>query len=204
MNRLELIMTDAHRPLGPDDVEALLKRAERPTAPDDMLAKVRARLAAERAPSPELPSSTPELPSPSSTWPEGDDTRAPRPWLKWGVEGLLAAAAVAALVVAVQLGESIPRGGSPAAEAAGIGAEDSTVVDVRLVARGLDEGVVRRLASDAGLSGEEGAEGISFEGGAHDVRRFLVSLRVHAARVGVEVSGFVPEAGRLRITVVTE
>lgn len=193
-------MTDARRPLGPDDVEALLKRAERPVAPDDMLAKVRARLAAESAASraEELPSAPPPLGG------EASDAVTPRPWLKWSVEGLLAAAAVAALVVAVQVGESIPRGGSPAAEAAGIGAEDTTVVDVRLVARGLDEGVVRRLASEAGLSHEQGAQGVAFEGGAHDVRRFLVSLRVHAARVGVEVNGFVPEAGRLRITVATD
>ena len=49
MTRLELIMNDARRPLGPDDVEALLKGVARPEAPGDMVAKVRARLAAERA-----------------------------------------------------------------------------------------------------------------------------------------------------------
>ncbi len=187
-------MSDARRPLGPDDVEALLKRVERPKAPEDMLAKVRARIAEQGAREGEV---APVI-----------SLAGKRPWTRFWVEGLTVAAAVAALVVAVQLGEQIPQGGNPAAEAAGIGGEDTTVVDARLVARGLDAALVQQLAESAGLSVSEGAgdsalESATFEGGAHDVRRFLVSLRVQAARAGVEVNGFVPEAGRLRITVQT-
>ena len=46
---------------------------------------------------------------------------------------MLNSEALAALIVAVQVGEQIPQGGNPAAEAAGIGGEDTTVVDARLV-----------------------------------------------------------------------
>lgn len=210
-------MSDARRPLGPDDVEALLKRLERPVAPDDMLAKVRARLAAERvaaaAEEPSVPSPptddvvAPALFAPLASGgpaPDVDDAAKARPWLRWGVEGLAVACAVVALVVAVQVGEQVPRAGSPAAEAAGIGGNDSAVVDARLVAKGLDAVVVLRLARDAGLKVTEGPEGVVFEGGAHDVRRFLVSLRVEAAREGVDVQGFVPEAGQLRLSVLVD
>lgn len=218
MSHLELIMSDARRPLGPDDVEALLKRVERPVAPDDMLAKVRARLAAERVAAAAEEPSVDLVPSPPT-----DDVVAPalfapvacgpvnaleaakgRPWLRWGVEGLAVACAVLALVVAVQVGEQLPHAGGPSAEAAGIGGSDSAVVDARLVAKGLDAALVLRLARDAGLKVTEGPEGAVFEGGAHDVRRFLVSLRVEAARKGVDVQGFVPEAGKLRLSVLVK
>lgn len=220
MTRLELIMSDAHRPLGPDDVEALLRRLERPKAPADMLSKVRARLAATEgttegaapdgaAPTvvepPVVEAASPSAPIASGPAPVVDleERRAAR-WRRFAVEGLALAAAAAALVIAVQVGERVPQGGNPAAEAAGIGAEDTSVVDVRLHARGLDPAVIRRLGAEAGLTLEAGLEGVAVSGGANDVRRFLVSLRVEAARAGVEVNGFIPDAGRLRITVVTE
>lgn len=199
-------MTDPRRPLGPDDVEALLRRAPRPEPPSDMVAKVRARLAAERATleAPPAVSETPGAPLAMTAPVASLEERAPSPGRRWAVEGLVVAAAAAALVVAVGLGRGLPRGANPVAEAAGIAGDSAPVVDVHLRASVLDEDRVRRMAEEAGLSLGEREGRAVYEGGPTDVRRFLVQLRVEAARAGGEVRGFVPDAGRLRVTVTTE
>lgn len=248
MTRLELIMTDARPPLGPDDVEALLRRAPRPTPPDDMVAKVRARLAAEKAAASAPPAETPSATSAARPSEESaDENPVERPVLdpvpgptigpgtpseareasgavspaslsvivteapsgaptpsrtrRFAVEGFAVLAAAAALAIGIFVGRELPREGNPAAEAAGIAAQAGPVVDVHLRAPALEEALIRRLALEAGLLVNEADGSVRYEGGAHEVRRFLVQLRVEAARSGGEVRGFVPDAGRLRVTV---
>jgi hypothetical protein len=209
-------MSDAQRPLEPDDVRALLRRLERPRGPDDMVAKVRARLAAERQAG-ALPSEasrepasgaevSPEAPAPwlspsLAASPEGPPAP-PRSAWRFVVEGGVLAAAAAALVVGLWLGDQLPKGGSAAAEAAGISGA-AAIPEVELAAAVLDAKTVHQLAEDAGLVPQEGPSGVAYEGDFRAVQRFLVNLRVEAARRGGEVQGFVPDAARLKLTVQT-
>jgi anti-sigma factor RsiW len=226
--RLELIMTDTK--LSPDDVRALLsdhlegaldaptraevdaalasdpaladerRRLERTIAalkalpksdaPVDMVGKVRDRLAAERR---RALAEAPTL------------TMRQRPrWL--GIEGAVGLAAVASIAVfiAVLAQPSSTGGHGTGPQTAGSVTGDEAAVNATLVAPGMASAVVAELASKAGMSVVDGAPAGTFEGDRRSAARFVMSLKQAAAEKGVAVSGFVPDATRVRIVVLAK
>lgn len=172
---------------------ALLKALPAPEAPANMVGKVRDRLTAERR---------------ASAAADRDDNitgNVIRPaWRRFGgLEagiGLAAAASIAVFfAVAGPSGESAPVGDPSAAGTAAAGiAGEAPVVASTIVAPGLLPALVDDAAHKAGMT--EVSDGV-YEGGRREAARFVLALKTAAAERGLEISGFVPDAARVRIAV---
>lgn len=170
---------------------ALLKGLPAPEAPGDMVGKVRDRLAAERR--------------------QKDEGDAPvdnviRPaWRRWGgIEaaiGLAAAASIAVFVAVAGPSSNDAGGGAGKAAgdtaAAGIAA-DTDAVRATVVVPDVPMTDIDAAAEKAGMT--RLGEG-SYEGGRREAARFLMALKTMAAERNTEVSGFVPDAEKVRIDV---
>ena len=163
---------------------ALLKALPAPDAPTDMVGKVRDRLAAERR----------------NAIPAAREDNVVRPaWRRWGgIEAAIGLAAAAGIAVFVGVSgpskqSTVDASGTAAAGIAG----DAPVVSATIVAD-LAATVVDEAARKAGMV--EVTEG-SYEGGRREAARFVLALKTAAAEKGLEVSGFVPDATRVRIEV---
>jgi len=204
VTHLELIvMTDPKPPavpdeLSPEQVRSLLRAAPRPEPPnaEDMVSAVRARLAAEEA---SASAPTADAPAPPISLDAERQTR--RGWKAWVPELAVVAAAAAAIVVAVTLADDMQPGGQTGTQAAGVsGVSDAVVVEL---SAGVTAEAVREAAAANGMRElPANADGqVVIEGDFRQAKRFLVALRVAAARTGGEVRGFIPDAAHLRFVV---
>jgi hypothetical protein len=110
--------------------------------------------------------------------------------------GLAAAASVACFIAfSGGIGHNANHAGDTAA--AGIGG-DARAVETTLVVPGLQDAVIAQLAKKAGM--DQSGTGV-YEGDRRAAGRFLVELKGAAAEHGASISGFLPDADRLRITV---
>lgn len=174
----------------------LLRTLPSPEGPSDVVGKVRDRLAAERR----------------AAAAGGSGARAPvdhvapvvplgSSWRRWGgIEAAigLAAAASVAVFVAVAGGDNRgATGGADGTHAAGL-AGDEKAVTTTLVAPGFPRYAVYELAAKAGM---DTVVGDTYEGDRRAAARFVIALKELAATRGVEISGFVPDAERVRIEV---
>lgn len=154
-----------------------LRALPRVDEPVDMVAKVRARLAAEKAAS--------LAPPPPA--------RRRFPFLEAGL-GLALAAAVVVVV-----GTTQRDAGPHATHAAGVAGE-AAASQTTIHAPAVPPDVVGRLAIAAGMEPVPGRAS-AFAGDREAAARFVVELRVEAARRGGDVSGFLPEADRVVVDV---
>jgi hypothetical protein len=199
-------MNDDKNPLTEDQVSQLLKKAARPQAPTDMLAKVRARLVEEKAQQlagGDASAPLDDVPHPATI--EATSAPAARSfWRAWAVEGAVVAAAAVAVVIGLSVGDTLPVSRSQGAQAAGVAGEaDAQDVEVRVSLAAAD---VRKLAAEHGLQvvGDATGATVVVEAERAVAQRFLVQLRVAASRAGGEVKGFVPDAKKLRLTILTQ
>lgn len=165
---------------------SLLKALPPPEAPSDMVGKVRDRLAAERR-----KSEAGEAPVDNVVRPA---------WRRWGgveVAIGLAAAASVAVFIAVAGPSSSGNGKAGDTAAAGIAADNDAVL-ATVVLPGAVAVDVDAAAEKAGMA--RLAPG-SYEGGRREAARFLMALKTMAAERGVEMSGFVPDAEKVRVDV---
>lgn len=166
---------------------ALLKALPSPDAPSDMVGKVRDRLAAERR-----KSEAGEAPIDNVVRPA---------WRRWGgIEAAIGLAAAASIAVFVAVaGPSTKEGGGKAGDTAAAGiAADNDAVRATVVLPGAVTVDVDAAADKAGMT--RLAAG-SYEGGRREAARFLMALKTMAAERGVEMSGFVPDAEKVRVDV---
>ena len=183
----DLTLAAEHRRL--QQTIALLHALPQPESPSNFVGKVRDRLTAERRSA-----------LADSVVTSDVDVRAARTgWRRFGgVEaaiGLAAVASVAVFIAVAGVGKS--AAGAHGTNAAGVGA-DEQAVPATIVVPGLPHAVIVELASKAGM---DTLSGSSFEGDRRAAGRFLIALKESAAARGVEVSGFVPDAARVRIEV---
>ncbi len=179
---------------------SLLQTLPRPEPPADVVGKVRDRLAAERRSALEASGAAD---APPARFDDGLARRARRGWRRFGgieaAMGLSALAAVAVLIaVAGHEASSVPAG--PAAgtiEVAGTSGGERAVT-ATLVVPGVPHSLVAALAAKAGM---ETVDGNVYEGDRRAAARFLIELKTAAAERGVEVSGFVPDATRVRLEI---
>lgn len=168
-----------------DKTLRLLRALPRVDEPGDMVAKVRARIADEKHA---------QL---ADVVPIGAAAAKPRrrlPFLEVGL-GLALAASIAVVV-----GTNISgRGAAEDTHAAGLTGE-VRASRTSLLAPGLPQDVVARLAIQSGMEPVAGAS-LVFEGDRDAAARFSVELRVEMAKRGGELSGFVPDADRVVVDV---
>lgn len=173
---------------------SLLRALPAPEAPSDVVAKVRARLAEERRE--ERRGGSAEM-APASIVgrPPSTTTR------RWGgfeaAIGLAAAASIAVFIAVVGVGKGDGGAGPDGTHAAGLSGE-TRAVPTTVVAPGFPRYVVSDLAAQAGM---DTVVGDTYEGDRRAAARFLMKLKETAAVRGVEISGFVPDAERVRIEV---
>jgi anti-sigma-K factor RskA len=165
---------------------SLLKALPAPEAPSDMVGKVRDRLAAERR-----------------TQSEGEapvDNVVRPAWRRWGgIEAAIGLAAAASIAVFVAVAGSSSTGNGKAGDTAAAGiAADNDAVRATVVVPGIAAADVDAAAEKAGMT--RVAAG-SYEGGRREAARFLMALKTIAAERGVEMSGFVPDAEKVRVDV---
>jgi anti-sigma factor RsiW len=170
---------------------ALLGTLEDPSPPSNVVGKVRDRLAAERRASAagNQQDLIPHMGAPAPAW---------RRW--GGIEaaiGLAAAASIAVFIAVVGDPRGAGAGGPSGTNAAGMAAE-AAAVTTTIVAPGMPRYVVYEQAVRAGMST---VVGDTYEGDRRAAARFLMNLKEIAAAQGVEISGFVPDAERVRIEV---
>ncbi len=162
---------------------SLLHQTDRPAPPVDMVARVRHRLAAERA-----------APMPGDDEMDKVVDLAERRLLKRAVlfTASVGIAAAAALFVVVGLPQ-MAEGGAHGVAAAGLslGARAATISVADVAATD-----VEMLASEAGLTMLDGT--LVFEGTGAEVARFVFKLRSDKQ---AEVRGVVPDGERIRLTV---
>jgi hypothetical protein len=167
-----------------------LHAVPRPPAPDDMVARVRARLAAEKAEA--LSAADAEH---AALQPAGTSRQAPPlapvvPLSRRGLwmEAAVAVAAAAALVVGVMVAG--PGDGEGATD--GIGAAGVAAVERHssLVVTGVSAERVWALAADHGLSADA-PDGLVFTGTGSAAAQFHLALMREAAEHGGEVEGLI-------------
>lgn len=192
-------MSDSKPPLSEEQVSALLKQSQAPAAPEasDTLAAVRARIAAGEAAAQAPMDDAAPPPAPVSLAAEREKRGR---WKAWSAEVAVVAAAAVAVVIGVTVAGDMKTSGA-GTQAAGVSGEaDAKLVELKAP---VDAATVRELAAAAGLlempASDEGA--VVVEGDFRQAKRFLVALRVAAAKQGGEVHGFVPDAARLRFLV---
>jgi anti-sigma factor RsiW len=169
---------------------SLLKTLPPPDAPADMVGKVRDRLAAERRASLDAPQRVDNVVRPAR-----------RRWggLEAGI-GLAAAAGIAVFIAVAGPAKDAAKTGEASADgtaAAGI-AGDEPAVAVTITAADLAPAIVDEAARKAGMV--EVSDGV-YQGERREAARFLLALKTAAAERGLEISGFVPDAARVRVEV---
>lgn len=179
-------LADEHRRL--KGTLALLKGLPPPEAPSDMVGKVRDRLAAERRT------------SESADLLAKDNVIRPA-WRRFGgleaAIGLAAAASIAVFIAVAGPKDNGTSGKAGDTAAAGIAA-DNDAVHATVVVPGVPAADLDAAAEKAGMT--RLAPG-SYEGGRREAARFLMALKTIAAERNVEVSGFVPDAEKVRVDV---
>lgn len=173
-----------------------LHEAARPEPPVDLVAKVRARLAAEKA---EALAAASGGPPASPTDAELALAHRPRPTSGWGLWPAAALTTVAACgLAAAFLFGPVGVVGDPGTQAAGVGAPASAVASLEV--SGVSVHDVQALAQEHHLS-RDSADGLAFTGARDDMLRFRISLAARAATAGGEVRGFFPAADVLEVRV---
>lgn len=178
----------------------LLQDLPRPEGPADIVGRVRDRLADERRAAERRAQAS----GGSATVASLDHVAPVVPlgssWRRWGgIEAAiwLAAAASIAVFIAVVGGDGEATGAAQDTHAAGL-AGDAKAVATTLVAPGFPRYAVRELAAKAGM---DTVVGDTYEGDRRAAARFVLALKELAVTRGVEISGFVPDAERVRIEV---
>jgi anti-sigma factor RsiW len=158
-----------------------------PEGPADLVGRVRDRLAAERRAQGGMPAAPAAEVLPMVT----------RRW--GGFEVALGLAAAAGIVVVLGVfGPQVGKSEGPSGTAAAGFAGDGEVVSATIVAPGFPRWLVVEHASRAGM---DTVVGDTYEGDRRAAARFVFSLKETAAKRGVEISGFLPDAERLRVEV---
>jgi hypothetical protein len=174
---------------------SLLHGLPRFDAPDALVGQVRDRLAAERRGTQRPPVAGADVDANVVSLAAARERRRARM-----VEVFAGIAAVAAVVAVVAVGVPALRGSG--ANSDGLltaGSAAAQAVSLSWRAPGIDAAVIDAAASAAGLAKDSGA----FVGDRQAAARFLIALKGHAASVGSDVSGYVPEAAEsvvIRIT----
>jgi anti-sigma factor RsiW len=161
----------------------LLKGLPQPDGPPDLVGKVRDRLAAERR---------------AQAMAQAEPEMAVVPRRRFGgveiMMGLAAAAGIAVFIGVVAIPEGSGPHGVKGAELIG----EDAAVSTTLVAPGFPRALVMEQAVKAGMTE---IEGDTYEGDRRAAARFMMALKVDAAKRGVEISGVLPDADRVRVLV---